>query len=353
MRVLFITLSGLGDTLMHVPMMEILKAKMPDAETHALTKFIGSKEVLEGNPALDKVMHFDFEREGVFGTLKFVSKLRNYYDVTITCYPANRIHYNLFQFLMGGKIRLAHSYRHWNILNCWFLNHTIMEDDNLHNVDENIRLLKFLGINYDNSDKKYVPKIYLSEENKQFARKYVEKLRNGKLLIGMHTWSTEFKNMHKKCWGQEKFAKLIDLLYEELNAITLIFEGPNDKKAVEFIMEKTRHKPHVVRDLKIKDMAAIIQQCDLFITNDSGIMHVAEAVGAPLCVIFGPTNPAWSGPYAGKFKIIRKNLRCMPCFRYSPEPLKCKVYGDFRCLKDLEVDYVFEEVKNFLDEMKK
>ena len=92
-----------------------------------------------------------------------------------------------------------------------------------------------------------------------------------------------------------------------------------------------------------------MKRCNVFVSNDSSLMHVASALQLNVVAILGPTNPNYIHPWQTEHKIVRLNLDCSPCFIYSPQPLIC--YRDdvkFKCIKELTVDMVFDSIKNFI-----
>ncbi len=92
-----------------------------------------------------------------------------------------------------------------------------------------------------------------------------------------------------------------------------------------------------------------MQRCNLFITNDSSLMHIAAALKLNIVVIIGPTNKNYIYPWQTNYKIASLDLDCSPCFYYSPKPLTCSRSDlKFKCIKDLSVDLVYEKAKEFL-----
>lgn len=103
MKILIIALSGIGDALMFTPALKILKQELPSAEVDVLVMFGGAKDIFLNNPNVNKLIHFNFLKEGIFNSMKFVLSIRNKYDVTINVYPSNRKEYNIISFLIGAK----------------------------------------------------------------------------------------------------------------------------------------------------------------------------------------------------------------------------------------------------------
>jgi heptosyltransferase-2 len=92
----------------------------------------------------------------------------------------------------------------------------------------------------------------------------------------------------------------------------------------------------------LRELAALIAECDVFVTNDSGPMHMASALYVPVVAIFGSTNPVTTGPFGERHKIITRSMPCSPCLeRECPE-------GHVRCMTEVSADKVFEAVENIL-----
>ena len=123
----------------------------------------------------------------------------------------------------------------------------------------------------------------------------------------------------------------------------LVFGGIEDEKVKNYI-KKAVDDPRIilVKTPNIRMAAALIKLCHVFVTNDSGLMHLAAAVQTPIVAIFGPTNYLWVSPWKTEHRIATLNLPCSPCFYYSPEPLKCKAKLNFKCLRELHPEIVMK-----------
>ncbi|MDX1701547.1 MAG: glycosyltransferase family 9 protein, partial [Melioribacteraceae bacterium] len=141
MKILVIALSGIGDALMFTPAIQLLKKHSPNLQIDALVMLKGSEEIYSLNPHLNRIIYFDFIREGYINTLKFIKRIRKTYDFSISVYPSNRKEYNIINFLIGAKKRAGVKYLRKNFSNLGFLNNIqVMEDDRVHNVKTNIKL---------------------------------------------------------------------------------------------------------------------------------------------------------------------------------------------------------------------
>ena len=146
MKILILALSGIGDALMFTPALQLLRKQLPHAEINALVMFRGVKDMYERNPDLNKVIHFDFMKEGFFRSLKFINDLRNKYDISINVYPSNRKEYNVISLLIGAEKRAGAKYLRKDLQNLGDLNNIrVYENDLTHNVETNIRLI-IIGI---------------------------------------------------------------------------------------------------------------------------------------------------------------------------------------------------------------
>jgi heptosyltransferase-2 len=350
MKILILCLPGLGDTLMFTPALKLLREHFPEATIKALVMYKSSYDLLETNPNLDEVVLWEFLKQGSLKSLQFMFHLRQErFDASIIAFPANRLQYNLVSFLAGAKRRLGHHYKHQNLVHFPFLNHTtILESDDLHNVEENLRLVEMLGVKTEGF--KPVLEIHLTDEDRDKAETFWRQhhLDDTSLVFGMHVWSTTLKDMHRKCWDKGKFAALIDRLHTRYDCQILLFEGPHDREVNADIIESVQHKPIIVRDTTVRETASILKKCSLLVTNDSGVMHVGAAVRVPLVAIFGPTNLKWVGPVSDHRFIVKKELPCQPCFIYSTKHLACKANRDFECLSSIDVDDVFAAVEERL-----
>ena len=137
-----------------------------------------------------------------------------------------------------------------------------------------------------------------------------------------------------KCWPPERFAHLADRLISDCGADVIFFGSPGEKEISDRIRSKMR-APAIsfVGETSMREFAALLASCSLFIGNDSGAMHVAAAVGLPVIGIFGSTDPEGTAPVTDRFTLVSEPVSCSPCFLR-----KCPV--DHRCMSRIRVDSV-------------
>jgi lipopolysaccharide heptosyltransferase II len=352
MKILILALSGIGDALMFTPALRLMRSSLPDAQIDALVMFKGVKEMYERNSDLDNVYHFDFIKEGLLRSVNYVLKFRKKYDASINVYPSNRKEYNLINFLIGANKRAGADYLRMNSRELGFLNNVrVSEDDSVHNVRTNIKLVeKLLNKKFDAEPVLNFP---VNKDDEIFASEYLKQLNinDQDIVIGFHPGSATLKNHIHRRWEPEKFAALGSKLTENRKTKILLFGGPEEAELKEAIAKSINSDNVIpVETENFPQSAAIIKRCDVFVTNDSSLMHVASAMKRKVVAVIGPTNTAYIHPWNTEYKIVTLNLDCSPCFFYSPRPLICtRTDVKYKCIKELSVDMVYNAVYSFLE----
>lgn len=351
MKILIIALSGIGDALMFTPALKLLKKNLPEAQIDALVMIKGARDIYSSNPNLNQIYYFDFLKQGTLKSLKFINSLRSKYNASINVYPSNRKEYNIIQYLIGSRQRVGIRYLRKNKQNFGFLNNlTVLEDDSVHNVQTNIKLCEALaGKKFDEEPSL---EFYLTGEEENLSKQFYagHSIKDDKLVVGFHPGCAIHKNHIKRRWEPEKFAELGKKLIKEKNAKILLFGGPDENELKENIFSQINSPDAIIVDSgSLRESAAVMKRCNLFVTNDSSQMHIAAAMQLKVVAIIGPTNQNYIYPWKTERSIVSLNLDCSPCFFYSPKPLICtRDDVKFKCIKELTVDIVFTAVEQFL-----
>lgn len=351
MRILVLALSGIGDALMFTPALEVLKKQNPSAEVDALVMFNGVADMYRRNPLFNKVMYFNFIKEGVYNSLSFILKLRGKYDYSLNVYPSNRIEYNGIQWLVGAKVRGGIRYLRADNKNFGFLNTLrITENDLLHNVEENILLVEeMFGFKAEAKPALSFP---LHPVDISVADTFISRMnqKTNSPLIGFHPGCATLKNHIMRRWEPEKFIALGKKLITEKDATILLFGGPEEADLRREIYNGINSDKCYLTELdNLPQSAALMERCAVFVTNDSSLMHVSAAMQRKTVAIIGPTNTAYIHPWKTDYKIVSLNLECAPCFFYSPKPLQCtRTDMPYKCIRELDVDLVYQAVADYL-----
>jgi len=350
MKILILALSGIGDALMFTPAMQLLRSKLPDAEIDAMVMYKGVKDIYERTNLFDTVHYFDFLSAPKFSSFQFVLKFRGRYEASINVYPSNRKEYNLINFIVGAKKRAAVQYLRSDLPNLGFLNtHRIVENDSLHNVEENILLCeKLFSKKFAESPQLLFP---LTKEDELFKEKYLIEtgITSPDFVVGFHPGCSTLKNHAKRRWEPDKFARLGNLLVEKKGAKILIFGGTEERELQKLVKQNINSEnAFVIKTQSLSQTASIMKRCNVFVTNDSSLMHIASALQLKVVAVIGPTNTNYIYPWKTNHRVASLQLDCAPCFFYSPKPLSCKRDDiQFKCIRELEVEKVFSVIESF------
>jgi heptosyltransferase-2 len=145
-----------------------------------------------------------------------------------------------------------------------------------------------------------------------------------------------------KRWPAERFAAAADALANEFKARIIIFGSPGDVPVAREVAARMAVVPVVLAGrTTLGQLMALIRECDLFVTNDSGPMHLAAALSVPQLAIFGSTSEIATGPLSDRARVIKHQVDCNPCFlRECPT--------DFRCMLGISAERVINEARAIL-----
>ena len=334
-NILLIRLSSLGDIVLTSPAIRAVRRHYPKARISMLVikKFA---DLLTENPHLDEVITLNrTARNREIGEMTRVARLlrRRNFDLAIDF--QRKLRSSLLSYLSGSKRRVGNHQP--NGLMC-----TIRVPDhvNKHAIDRNFDLLYPLGI--EPTDRSL--ELFLSDTDRAHARNIlVTKGVNPKrLTVGMFPGA----GWKLRKWMPDRFAAIGDRIINDFDAQVLIFGGPNEGELVNQVarLMPVRAIPFA-EALPIRHFAALVEACNLFITNDTGPMHIAAAVQTPTVALFGPGNHIRFQPLEPIHSTLRHHVPCNPCKQFTD---KCK---DNICMKLIAVDEVWDTVQKKLTEM--
>ena len=136
---------------------------------------------------------------------------------------------------------------------------------------------------------------------KQRAKSGESRAEGGELRVAFHPGAGKIPNQ----WPAERFAAVANQLVDEFGADVFITKGPMDQQPVEEMMRNLKVQHTLVDCRPVREVAAILSQMQLVISNDTGIMHVAAAVGVPVLSLFGPTDPHQWAPVGGRHRFLQ------------------------------------------------
>lgn len=349
MKILIISLAGIGDSLIASPLIQELGENFPKAEIDVFVSREQTKNLLKNNPNIDDIFQFDMVKEGYVKSLLYCLKLRGKYDISINTHPQSKIQYRIIARLINAKKRISHLYDNSNFLDKFLVNKTLMQDYNISSIDNNINLLKLLNV--EPRLKKHNYKIFLSKDDKKKADDFIKeyKLRGkSNKLIGIHVGSGTTKNMILKRWPLDNYIKLIKKLLQNKKINILLFSGPDEETENRRIIREVGDKRvRLVKTDSIREAAAIIKKCFVFLSVDNVLMHIASAMDVRQIVIAGPSYDKCVEPKS-KPIVIASDIKCRPCYRYNGKGINCTKKEKMKCLKDITAEKVYEVIKRKL-----
>lgn len=346
-RCLLICPIGLGNYYLAYPAFHLLKKHFPDTAFFLVVLRRSILAFAQNDPLFTEVISGDpGDYKSISSKLSFIRRVRKLAcDTAISFFPSNRLEYNLLMFLSGAGSRYAFNYGKKKWRTARFLsNRTVPVGEALHDVDQNLQVPSVSGC--PKGTEIEFPKLY-NEEDEAAAGKWLEKqgLNIGN-LIGIHPGCSAEHGMVHKRWPQENFSRLAEKLIWKYQATVLIFGGPEESLMKQKIAAQT--DVFSVEGLSLRETAALISRCRFFISNDSGLMHIAALNNVPVAGIFGPTDDRRTAPWGDRHLIIRCGLDCSPCWKIANVGIRtaCR-YGDYRCLRQLSVEEVYKRIEEW------
>lgn len=328
-RICVIKARAIGDVVMTTPSLRSLRAAFPDAH---ITMFVREfcADVVRHLPYLDNI--FVYEKAGnhggLAGRLRLIRELRSRkFDLVVNFHDDFQT--VLFAFLSGAEIRLGFKNK-WDFL----LTHKLTCPEELHIVDRHLALLELIGVRGSNRKLELV----LTEADRSAARRFLQGHGLlGRKLVGMVAGS----QWQKKRWPAESFAQVNDVLAEFGVAVILI-GSPSEVPYLRSIAALTKFLPTIAAgETSLIVSAALLEHCNVVLTNDTGPMHIAGALGRPIVALFGPTDPEKARPPQAPSIVLWKGRICDKCTG--------TICQELTCLRGIGVAEVIDALTRYLD----
>ncbi len=328
-RVLAISVSGIGNCLMLTPALAALKRRQPDALIDVLVEGRGAKDLLERNPHVNKVYCLGYERSRT-AALRAALRLRGKgYDTSLTAFPSNKASFRLLSLAIGARTRIGHTYPECGHfpLDCAYTTR-VEARRGVHDIRQNLALVTNEQAPAPTTPR---PILHLSEVDHAFAADYLGSRGLGEPLVAVHPGSGchAGRRQDAKRWPVRRFCELMEALVRS-GASTLVFCGPAEqelgRRMQSFAKERRLARVDFPR-ASLLGVAALIARATCLVSNDSGLMHMATAVHTPVVALFGPTNPERTAPPWTDCTVLSGDpCPCRPCLRY-PFETRCSELG--------------------------
>ena len=326
----------IGDAVMTLPAIAAIRKTFPEAKITILVK-PWVADIFRLCPDIDEIMLFQSPgiHDGLSGKWRIANEIRKkQFDAAILL--QNAIEAAIIAFLAGIPVRAGYNSDGRGLL----LTHSVQRTKairEVHQTDYYLEMVKALGCRPAGRE----GVLTLGKDDERLAGELLAGygLQGSRLLVGMAPGATYGP---AKKWFPERFASVADRLADGVSAKIILFGSSDDNDTAATVQARAKYPMFdLTGKTGLKEALALMSRCRLFISNDSGLMHVAAALGVPTIAIFGSTNPATTSPPGRNNVIIHTDVACSPCL--TPD---CPT--DFQCMDLIGVDDVYEAAVRML-----
>jgi lipopolysaccharide heptosyltransferase II len=340
-EILVVRTAYIGDAVMTLPMLRPIKGLFPNAKITFLT-CKGAEDIVRSNPYVHSVIGHDvfwFYRHGTFlSYLRLLRGLRKRsFDLVIEARGDIRDIF-LIAYLSGARHRVSYSCGGGGFL----LTDIVPFKGIRHKVEYHLDIARHLGGDVNAIDWGVCP----GKRHEAMAEGLLRGTDRGRALtIAIHPGGRK----PLKSWAKGSYARLADRLSVEYMA-RVFFTGSLEDKALidDIIGNMSAEAISLAGKTDLLTLSALLKRIDLLITNDSSVLHVASAMGAPTVAVFGPSKSVETGPYRNAHRVVEKDFQC----RYSCDEDRCRNGSNNGCMKAIGVGDVMDAVKEVLKEVR-
>jgi lipopolysaccharide heptosyltransferase II len=337
---------GLGNFIMYTPAMKLLRERYPSARIDLqVGNDTGSDEVLEGAGLFENIYALPYDA-GLRAWIRRVIEIRSAgYDMTLNEFHSHSWKLSVLVALGGVPFRVGHvtspgwpeRFSRYSFV----FNVPVEMREDEHEVERYIDLVVAAGARRMAIEQAR-PFIHLNSADWDFADRF---LAAGSLdawgaLIGVQPGTST--TMRWKQWPLERYRELVEqLLHAHPDSRIVLFGSPSERPMIEEVAEGLGPRILVAAGrTNVKQAAALIGRCTLLVSNDSGLMHVAVAMGTPVAAIYGPTDIRRTAPLGVDHTVIRHSLPCSPCFKLEGDD-QVRLCPHHDCLMTITTDEVY------------
>ncbi len=335
-RILIFNVNWLGDVLFSTAAIRNIRRNYPESFIACIVPG-RCYPILKDNPCLDEIIIFD-EKErhkNIWEKLNFARFLKAKKFDTVFL-----LHRSFTRALIVWIAGIPERIGYYTPKRGFLLTKRITPPkiDSMHRIDYYLGVIEKAGLKVEDRYTEF----FIREEDRRFINSFLDKISAGKdvFWVGINPGG----NWDLKRWPKEYWAELADSLIGELGARVIITGALTDLKLAGQIQGLMKEKPIIAcGTFNLKQLGALFKRLDLFITADTGPLHIANAIGAKnIIALFGPTSCEITGPFPQKnVTILSKDVGCkIPCYVTG-----CK---DNRCMKAIIPEEVISKVKTVI-----
>ncbi len=303
LRILIVRLSAIGDVLHGVPVLNALRDHHPNAHISWVVEGRGG-DLIQGHPSLDQLVRIPRGwMKNPLRVWEVYNRLRQPVpDVTIDLQGLARS--AIVAWLSGGKTRVGFAGPDGREKSRW-LNNTLVKPDKTHVIDRNLQLLRPLGV--ENPTVRFDLPSY--GEEAAAIQRYLQ--REGP--VQPFAVVNPGAGWPSKLWEMDRFGKVAAYLGQQYGMQSLVvWAGEEEKQMAEEIVAHSERKAALSPQTTLRELAELLRQASLFISADTGPLHLAAAVGTPCIGLFGPVPAERNGPYGGSQVAVQRMVQTGP-----------------------------------------
>ncbi|MBI5237953.1 MAG: lipopolysaccharide heptosyltransferase II [Deltaproteobacteria bacterium] len=337
-KLLVRTPNWIGDAVMCLPAIDALKGLYPKAGISVLTK-TRAFPVFENNPSIEEVIEYDDRgrHKGIAGRLRLAREIRGMgFDLAVLLQNAFDAAFIAYMAMIPERAGYSRDFRKK------LLTIAIPVTEEIKKMHQVCYYLNIAGALGAKTPKEPQPMLYLLSGEVSWADEFLrEKSLEGAVLIGASPGASYGP---AKRWPAKYFSSVLQRLSKEYGAVPLIFGSKEDELcAKEVDAGLSGQSLNLAGRLTLRQFMSLLKRMRLFITNDSGPMHLSAALGAPTAAVFGSTDPGLTGPVGPFTKVIKaEGVDCSPCFERE-----CR-YKHYNCLNEIKPDDVYAACREII-----
>jgi len=337
-RVLVVRLRSIGDTVLSTPSLIALKRFLPSAQIDILLEDWVAP-LLDGFAHADNIIAIDAGTTSRFTAARQIRNRR--YDVVFNLHGGTTA--TFLTFASGARHRVGYRHYQYSFLHTHLLPsaEAFWRRDNIHSAEQQLALLGFKGIPVNDRPRSElaIGESAIRTLNAKFVSAGLDPPDDLGPIALLHP-TAAFKT---KEWGLDKFARTAEFLRTRGFA-TIAVGSANQRDVLAGLQSAAKVPIHILSDLTIPELVALASKARLFVGNDSGVAHIAAAVGTPSVIVFGSSNRDHWGPWTdAPSEMVFEPFSCQPCAGRT-----CLAFDEPRCILTLPEEKVFAAIERVL-----
>ena len=340
--------------IMSTPALKAIRRKFSNSEITLLT-VPRSAQALNNKRYTNKILYFKQESfskgpsrstyNQVFSNLRLLWSLRKErFDTMIDLEAIETWKSSLLRYIFYTCVGAENKVGRDSDGKGFFLDVKVHDDlfGTVHEVDRKMLIASALGAEDNNTKQEF----YISTDDRKFVNDWLldSGIGDSRTIVAIHPGAF----VPTRQWKSEGFIEVAKKLYQKYKAQIILTGGSNDNVVYKIKSELNDVEPILAIGFPLGRLGALLERVQLFISNDTGPFHIADALNIPLVVIFGPENSYRYGPYNTKSKsriVTGMKISCSPCLKYE-----CRTH---ECMESITSEMVWEEVKSLMKEINK